>query len=399
MSHRFSATLVLLGLLFSLPTFTPRVIAAQSSLSSRLSNLEAGWGHLRLGGEFILQGEIYHGRPFGSSQEDGNRLIPGGRQDLKLNLSAQVSPELTGQFTLSHQGFWGVSQPSDGNIDKPPLIAPLLIDEAVVRYQRPNFMGDFGRFYFTLDPMGLITDHSSYPIEGIALQTNLGDVYFGGYYSRLSSFYQPGNLHITSVDDELALRIAYPQPKYLLGLTWVPTGLAKDTAVALDFSGWLGKLGLQTSLAWYRPSPDNYQEFTHDGAWGFLANLGILAEETRSLNMKVGYFEAGFTPTFSRLAHAVVGNGGEPFGPNNQGIAFTYQQSIAKNWSFAGDISFLAPVDKSIMTEAGKQTMTDWSVKAIRYLSPNAFLDLGYESDDTALGRYGHIFTNLNMRF
>lgn len=399
MSRKFFATFFFLGVLSTLPAFTLPAAATGNSISSRVSNLEAGWGHLSLGGELILQGDIYHGKPFASAFEDGNRLIPGVRQDLKLKLGAQVSPALSAQIVMANQGFWGVSQPSDGNYDKPPLIAPLLIDEAVARYQRPNFLGDFGRFYFTLDPMGLITDHSSYPVEGIALQTNLGNVYLGGYYSRLNSFYQPGNLHITSTDDELALRIAFPQPKYLLGLTFVPTGLAKDAAVAADFSGWLGKIGLQTTLAWYRPSPDNYPEHTHDGAWGFLTNLGILSEETQSLNMKIGYFEAGFTPTFSRLAHAITGNGGEPFGPNNQGIAFTYQQLLAKNWSMIGDISFLAPVDKSIMTEEGKKTMTDWRVTAIRHLSSNAYLELGYESDATALGRYGNLFTNLTLRF
>lgn len=66
--------------------------AAEDSLSSRVANLEAGWGHLSLGGEFILQGEIYHGKPFSSELENGNRLIPGGRQELKLKLGAQVSP-------------------------------------------------------------------------------------------------------------------------------------------------------------------------------------------------------------------------------------------------------------------------------------------------------------------
>ncbi|HHZ19543.1 MAG TPA: hypothetical protein GX391_03385 [Firmicutes bacterium] len=399
MSHKFLATLFSLGFFLALPVFASPVAAAEDSLSSRVANLEAGWGHLSLGGEFILQGEIYHGKPFSSELENGNRLIPGGRQELKLKLGAQVSPQLSGQIILANQGFWGVSQPSDGNIDKPPLIAPFLIDEAVARYQRPNFLGDFGRFYFTLDPMGLIADHSSYPIEGIALQTSLGHVYLGGYYSRLSSFYQPGNLHITATDDELALRIALPRPKYLLGLTWVPTSLAKDTALAVDFSGWLGKMGLQTSLAWYKPSPDNYVEYTHDGAWGFLANLGILAEETRSLNMKIGYFQAGFTPTFSRLAHAVVGDGGEPFSPNTKGLAFTYQQALTAKWSIIGEISFLSPVDESIMTEAGKQTMADWRITAVRHISPNAYLELGYDSDDTALGRYGRIFTGLNMRF
>ena len=370
------------------------------TLSTRLSHLEANWGHLRLGGEFILRGDIYHGEPFKTGLTNGNDLLPGMRQDLKVFIDAQVSPEFGAQIIMNQQGFWGVSSPSDGNMDKPPIIAPFFLEEAAIRFRKPQFLGDFGRFRFNLDPMGLITDHTSYPLEGIALQTSIQGVYLGGYYSRLSSHYQPGNLYVQNVDDEVALRIALPRPTYLLGMTWIPTGLVNDTAWSLDYTGWIGQRGLQMTLAHYKPSPDNYPEYVHEGAWGFLANFDLIPGEQRSLSMKLGYFELGFTPTFSRLSHAVIGEG-EPFGPNQKGASLLYRQILSPSWELSSQVDITSPLKyiPDLMTEGGRKTMTDWQVTMIRRFSPNAFLELSYKSDETAIGRYGLISASMNLRF
>lgn len=400
MSQRLSFVMLRLVLMLLLLLLNAPLSLASPTLNTRLSNLEANWSHLRLGGEFVLRSDIYHGKPFEFGQTDGSDFLPGVRQDMKVFLDAQASPEFGAQIALTHQGFWGVSSPSDGNMDKPPLIAPFILDEAAIRLRKPQFLGDGGRFRFTLDPMGLITDHTSYPIEGIALQTTLKGVYLGGYYSRLSSMYQPGNLYVRNVDDELALRVALPRPTYLLGFTLVPSGLSRDSAWAIDYTGWLGQRGLQVTLANYTPSPDNYLEYVHDGAWGFLANIDLIPGDRRSLSMKMGYFQLGFTPTFSRLSHAVVGEG-EPFGPNQKGVSFLYRQALTPLWEFTSEVTINAPLEyiPDLMTEGGRKTMTDWEVKAIRRFSPNAFVELGYESDQTAIGRYGLLTASINLRF
>ena len=400
MSHRLPQAIFCMAVFLMMFFSYPLMAQAAPTLSTRVSNLESSWGHLRLGGEYSLRADIFHGSPFSTPQDSGNRLLPGFLQEMNVFLEAQASSEFSVQMNFSHQGFWGVSSPSDGNIDKPPLISPLILDEATVRLRKPQLLGDFGRFRFSLDPMGLITDHSSYPIEGLALQTSINGVYVGGYYSRLSSFYQPGSLYINSVDDEIALRIAVPQPKYLLGFTLVPSGLASEQAWALDYAGLWGKRGVQLALAHYKPSPDNYPEYTHDGAWGFLANIDLLPGQQRSLSMKAGYFELGFTPTFSRLSHAVIGDG-EPFSPNSWGLSFLYRQTLNKNWDLLGEFTALSPVEYNpvLMTEKANRTMTDWELKALRHFSANTYLEVGYASNDTAIGRYGQVYTGLNLRF
>jgi hypothetical protein len=376
----------------------PAQAANNPTISSRLNGLEAAWGHLRLGGSFSLQSDIYRGKPYATETEDGKNTVPGFQQELKVRLEAQATPELGLDMLLSHQGFWGVSMASDGNIDKSPLISPLFIDEAAIRYRRPNTLGDFGRFRFSLDPMGLITDHSSYPIEGIALQTSVNGVYIGGYYSRLSSLYQMGNLHVHEADDEVAIRIALPRPTYLLGITWLPNGLAHESAWSIDYTGWIKRHGFRMTAAHYSPSPDNYPEYNHKDGWGFLAEGDLIPGETQSLVMKLGYFESGFTPIFSRLANAVIDEG-EPFSSNTQGIGLYYNKMIAKNWDMVLGTTWLKPVDLSLMTIAGRRAMLDWEIKAIHRFSPQSYLETGYKSDDTAIGRSGRLYLGINLQF
>lgn len=394
----FSLLALSFSLVFSAPTVAASGVSGPSD-SSRLDSLEAEWGHIRLGGEYGLQSDVYSGPPFSSSLEDGNRFIPGFNQSIKIHLEAQATPIFGLDLLMSHQGFWGVSNPSDGNLDKAPMTAPLLIDEAAIRYRQQQSVGDFGRFRFSLDPMGLITDHTSYPIEGMAWQTNVGGTYLGGYFSQVSTGYQAGNLHVSTTDDELALRIAWPRPTYLLGLTWMPTGLAQESAWGIDYTGWLGRHGFRMTAAHYTPSPNTLQQLNADGGWGFLAEGDLIASESRSLTLKLGYIQPGFTPTFSRLANVYTGTDGEPFSPDMQGYGLYYNESLNKDWGIAAETTVLRPIDLSLMTEAGRRSRWSWKLKAIRRFSPQAYLETGYESQATAIGRIAHLYAGLNLSF
>src|SRR5690606_6648101 len=163
------------------------------------------WGHLQLGGEFSLLAD-YKQRAFEEYR------TPDFKNYLNLYLDAQIDRNFYFYLLLSHYDNFG-------------YLNQLYVNEAAVRYRSPQLLLDLGKFKFTLDPLGLIADHSASPIQGVAIQTGNNQFYLGGFYSRL--FLNPAKINeekieITS-DDQFGLRMAFPKPQYMLGMTLVTT--------------------------------------------------------------------------------------------------------------------------------------------------------------------------------
>ena len=89
----------------------------------------------------------------------------------------------------------------------------------------------------------------------------------------------------------MALRLAFPQPGYMAGMTVIPFA---DTAVAVDFLTEVAGGTLQGELAWYRPEKRRDPE--HSGAFGSLLSWKQLILPFLSLTLQAGRFEEGFPP-------------------------------------------------------------------------------------------------------
>lgn len=362
--------------------FSLETLGAQesSSVLNRLKALESRWGHIQLGGEFKLLADYYHG--------SYNSKVSGLREDLNLFLQAQLDRSFNLNLVLSQQGFLGL-HPNETNL--PPVTMPLVLDEAVLRYRSPKLLADMGVFKFSLDPLGLIADHSYQPVHGFALQTGNKDFYFGGYYSRISTNYY-NNVYASDGDGELALRLAFPGPKYMWGITVVPSGFSNDVAAGVDFmTGFLGG-NLQGELAWYSPSPDKFD--TYDGVFGWLISWHKDLKESY-LVVKAGAFQTGFLP-YSSILYEYNGAEAVEFRENTYGAAVAYGRSSKNNWGIKGQVGILYPFSTS---SPPYQQQPFFSCRATKTFSPATSLELGYDHQPNWKAPYGRFLMQFTALF
>lgn len=363
--------------LFIFLFFTPEALgASNAAVINRLSSLENRWGHLHLGGQFTLTTDYNHGFYDGSPLPSTCDM----HQDLQVFLNARLDRNFDLSLSFIQQNTYGA------DLNGITLIPSL--DEAVLRYRSSNLLADLGRFKFSLDPLGLIADHSFFPVEGVAVQTGTQDYYLGGYYSQFKTTYPfPGDTVVSS--DEVALRLAFPQPGYMLGITLVPF---TDTAVAVDLLTDIAGGTLQGEAAWYRPCPEDRPEYRHNGAFGALLTWRKNLPGPAIFMLKAGAFQEGFSPLFSRLAHASPN--GEFFGPNTCGLAGEYSKMIGNNWELLVKGGLLSPLNNW-----PENPQFSFSGRVKKSFSPSVSLEAGYDSLPLSSGRYGLIICRLTALF
>ncbi len=382
MLHSRTKALKLLGMSFLISCFalmlflfTPcqRVEAAETTIAKRLANLESRWGRFQLGGEFSLTAD-YKQRVYEEYR------TPDLKNHLNIYLDSHIDQNFYFYLLLGHYDNYG-------------YINHLYVDEAAVRYRSSNLLADLGKFKFTLDPLGLIADHQTSPIQGIALQTGNTDVYFGGYYSRLYLNTQGLNeekLKITS-DDQFGFRIALPKPGYMLGMTLVttPTGDLSETAVGFDLIANAYGGTLQSEVVWYRPGKDNFQEYKHDGAFGSLVSWNK-AVASQIYNLYAWYFAKGFAPVSSALNEI---DKGEIYTLNSYGFGGAWQHNLNNNWTTTIKGGLLFSPEQ---TEFSRAQLV-FSGRLCKSFSPATSLEFGFDSifepsvDKLELSRYNRL--------
>ncbi|HEY8391861.1 MAG TPA: hypothetical protein VIL83_03945 [Capillibacterium sp.] len=356
--------------------------AATDNLTKRVANLESRWGHLQLGGEFSLLADYKH-RVFEEYR------TPDLKNYLNLYLDAQIDPNFYFYLLLSYYDNYG-------------YLNQLSVNESAVRYRSPQLLLDIGKFKFTLDPLGLIADHSAAPLEGIAIQTGNNDFYFGGFYSRL--FLNPQTINgekitVTS-DDQFGFRVAVPKPQYLLGMTLIttPAGDLSETAIGLDFITNVAGGALQTEAAWYKPGAESFQAYKHDGAFGGLAVWNKEAGAT-IYTVNTWYFEKGFAPISSVLNDSFLEKG-EIFASNSYGVGGGIQQRLENNWEATLRAGLLFSPGQ---TFTGPQVTFSGRLRKSFSIATN--LEFGFDSgfeaevDKVNLHRYNRLVIQFNTVF
>jgi len=354
---------------------TPAFAAgATDQALNRLSSLESRWGHLHLGGRITFSSDYFTYDGFSASDDfDGDEYpsLKGSSalwQELELFLNARLDRHFDLSLSFAGQDFYGTQQLSGFS---------LFLNEALLRYRSSNLLADLGRFHFTLDPLGLIADRSSYPVEGLVVQTGTQDYYLGGYYSRLAG-------------EELALRLAFPQPGYMAGMTVIPFA---DTAVAVDFLTEVAGGVLQGELAWYRPEKRRDPE--HSGAFGSLLSWKK-DFALSSLTLQAGRFEEGFSPFSSRLAHVANNGNAINFVPNTYGVAGEYLRKLRDGWNLLLKAGLLYPCQAA---EANPSGRLSFSGRVQKSFSSAISLEAGYDYQPPGAGPYGFFICRLTALF
>lgn len=374
MGLRTGCTSTLYGLFLGLFLLSvpPAFAATANQTLNRLSSLESRWGHLQLGGKITISADYFTYDGVFDPEAPGERQSLRGSsalwQELQILLNARLDRHFDLTLSFAGQDFYGTQQLSGFS---------LFLNEAILRYRSSNLLADLGRLSFTLDPLGLIADRSSYPVEGLVVQTGTQDYYLGGYYSRLAG-------------EELALRLAFPQPGYMAGMTVIPFA---DTALAVDFLKEVGGGILQGELAWYRPDQKRHPEAR--GAFG-----SLLAWKKdfalSSLTLQAGRFEEGFSPFSSRLAHVAASSNAINFAPNTYGVAGEYLRKLQNGWNLLLKAGLTYPCRAAEVNPSGRLSFSGRFQKSF---SPAISLEAGYDYQPPGAGPYGFFICRLTALF
>jgi hypothetical protein len=353
------------------PAFAANTATANQTLN-RLASLESRWGHLQLGGKLTISADYFtYDGIFDPGAPGENPSLVGSSalwQELQVFLNARLDRHFDLALGFAGQDFYGTQQLSGFS---------LFLNETILRYRSSNLLADLGRLNFSLDPLGLIADRSSYPVEGLVVQTGSQNHYLGGYYSRL-------------VGEELALRLAFPQPGYMAGITVIPF---TDTAVAVDLLTEAGGGTLQGELAWYRQKQASGTEA--GGAFGAL--LTWKKEfALSSFTLQAGRFEEGFTPFSSRLAHVATNGNAINFAPNTYGVAGEYLRKFQNGWNLLLKSGLLYPCQATGENSSGHLS---FSGRIQKSFSSSISLEAGYDYQPPGIGRYGFFICRLTALF
>lgn len=356
-----------------------------SNLQKRLSALETRWGHLQIGGDLSLSAEYFnslYNKPQSMSLAENSHLF----------LDAQVDQNFSLYLLLAQESTFGST-----NI-------PFYLDEVALRYRTPQFLGDLGRFRFTLDPLGLIADHSTVPVEGLAFQTGGHSWYLGGYYARqLSSYFLndganftfgPSGTNTLRSDDEIALRLAFTKSKYMGGITVsslnneasriadqearkidanVEISPESINSVAVDLGLELQGGNLQAEAAWY-PQFDRDGEQTGSSV-GWLLSWAKPLPNSAGFTAKAWSFPETFSPYYSVIG-ASNNNENLMIG-NSRGLIGEYQKNLAKGWDLRTQTGIIYLNNETPLSSDSPDLV--FSGRLIKSFSTLTSLEMGFD--------------------
>ena len=201
-------------------------------------------------------------------------------------------------------------------------------------------------------------------------------------------------------DDQFGLRIAFPKPNHMLGMTFVttPAGDLSETAFGIDLITNVAGGALQTEVAWYKPGTDNFQTYKHDGAFGSLATWNKNVEAT-TYTLNAWYFDKGFAPISSVLNDSFLEKG-EIYANNSYGIGGGLQRKLNNNWDTTVKTGVLFSPEQTFSSP-----QITFSGRLRKNFSLATNLEFGFDSgfeadvDKINLHRYNRLLVQFNTVF
>jgi hypothetical protein len=352
-----------------------------TDLSNRLNSFETNWNRFQIGGELTLESSTLYQQ----TQQNLDQLK--FSQQLDLYFNAMIDSQSGASIKLTHYGDWG-------EYSNYPMSSPLQLDEAFLHWNYPTFIGNLGRFHFSLSQLGLISDFSTIPIEGAIFQKAYRNFHAIGLYSRVYTILGATTGTVDSAKDYWAARLGWSNRNNVFGLNFVPHGIAGETSFSIDWSTDWSNRKLVIEAAW-RSFDSSDAQLSVSRAPGILVSYGKVIGNNDYFQIKAGYFSPNFEPQYSSLAH-ISGDKREWFVPNSQGIELFLKKQFKPGWNWENRLLLFQPV-----VEYGSPNLNSrFTSTVIRDLSPINHLKLGIDlKKDYAGVDSNQIVVSWDLRF
>jgi hypothetical protein len=352
-----------------------------TDLSNRLNSLISYWDRFQIGGELTFKA--------GSRYQQARRNLEqlNFTQQLDLYFNAMIDSQLGTAIKLTHYGCWG-------EYSNTPMNSSLQLDEAYLSWNAPSFLAYLGRFHFSLNQLGLVSDFTTNAAEGAAFQRVYRNFHVIGLYSRVYTLREATTGNVASAEDYWAARWGWSNRNHVVGLNLVPDGIAGETDFSIDWStAWSdGKLAIEA--AWHSFDSAGAQ-LSVTRVPGILASFSKVYGHTGYFQIKAGYFAPDFQPQYSSLAH-ISGDNREWFIPNSRGIEALVTKEIKPGWNWENRLIVFQPVN-----EYGSPKLNyRFATTVIRNFSPVNQLQLGIDRKSDYAGVDGsQLVVSWNLRF
>ena len=385
----FQVILLILAVL--LPVQAKTVISTDkrlNDLSLRFNAFEAYWNRFQMGGTLSVKSTT------GFEPETEKLNILNFNQQLQLFYNTFIDQHLGLSVRLSHYGGWGVKYQTNAS-SSTPMSTPLQLDEAFLRWESSNNLDYLGRFKFSLTPLGLFSDFSVDPVEGVAFQKTFGPYHAVLLYSRVYTEYAQNSGRVASNEDYWSGRIGWSNRATTLGINLVPNGLAGEKEFGFDVSYAKSNRRIVTEFAWYSYNSTDPRFNLYKVGWtpGILTSYSQTISDTASYQIKAGYISEKFIPRYSSLAQD-SGVNREWFLPNMKGVELSLKNQLKPGWYWENRCL----VSQQITNYTGSTLDYRCSSSFRKLFSPVNQLQFGIELKNYPVSD-NHIFLNWELRF
>lgn len=375
---------------------------ALANLGNRVNTAEAAVTELgsprkaRIVGGLTWYLEAYHGilpwpSPVDKHQEEvraslAGGSIPGVRQIASLKIDARLA-DSGFHLGLRNYGFWGVDGYSTASYGVATFPRdPLSIEELYATF--PWRSGDLiiGRQYFTLGPLGLLSDLSprvdeglSFPLELVRLDLTAGAPAFRNTLAvgRLNTEYYPNTNYVYRSDEYAALRLEKALGSWTAGFNLLASGFEMEEGASLDLSGLVLNRRLVAEIAGYTRQ--------HGERWGVggVARWPLWDAPPGKLDLTIGTFPPDFDPHYSAIS---PGNSMR-FLPGHTGYDLLLTRQLPGDWRFS--LEHLGLYRR--LGDGIPEPVSESEIGISRSLSTALHLSLQYRrfsGDDGTFGRF-----------
>ncbi len=390
----------LLELTDELANLGKRVNAAEDAVTE-LGALQKA----RIGGGLAWYLEAYHGilplpPPVDKHQEEvraslAGGSIPGVRQIASLKIDARLA-DSGFHLGLRNYGFWGVDGYSTASYGIATFPRdPLSIEELYINF--PWRSGDLiiGRQYFTLGPLGLLSNLSpradeglSFPLELVRLDLTSGAPAFRNTLAvgRLNTEYYTNTNYVYRSDEYAALRLEKVLGSWTAGINLLASGFEMEEGASVDLNGLVLNRQLVAEIAGYARQ--------HGERWSMsgVVSWSLWDAPPDKLNLTIGTFPPDFDPHYSSIS---PGNSLR-FLPGHTGYNLLFTRQLRGDWRFS--LEYLGLYRR--LSDGGiPEPESESEIGISRSLSAALHLSLQYRRFSGGDGTFGRFRTALSYDF